>query len=165
MNATTDKPKLATLIIFPELQIAVCDTEGKQVAELQQTFLELWAQHAEQLGYEPNGIEIITRAGVKRLVKHEYGWRAESVPQAPHSGGVVIAPGGPQQGPATTPPPLSDLDVIDAMEKYGGSFVKALAETARRADPINLRRVKAAWPEYWNQYVHMASAPPPEPQQ
>jgi len=45
-----------------------------------------------------------------------------------------------------------DCWTVDAMEKYGGSFVKALAELARRADPINLRKIKATWEEYWMQY-------------
>ena len=38
------------------------------------------------------------------------------------------------------------------MRKYGGSFVKALAEAALRADDDNLRRIKTAWPEYWAKY-------------
>lgn len=41
---------------------------------------------------------------------------------------------------------------IEAMAKYGGSFVKALAEAARRADPVNLRKIREAWPEYWSEY-------------
>ena len=45
-----------------------------------------------------------------------------------------------------------DYWTIEAMEKYGGSFVKALAETARCADPQNLVRIKTAWPEYWTEY-------------
>lgn len=49
-----------------------------------------------------------------------------------------------------------DLKVIEAMEKYGGSFVVALAQAARRADADNLARIKATWPEYWQQYTEMA---------
>ncbi len=30
--------------------------------------------------------------------------------------------------------------------------MSALAEAAYRADGENLRRIKAAWPEYWAQY-------------
>ena len=45
-----------------------------------------------------------------------------------------------------------DYWTIEAMAKYGGSFVKALAEAARRADPQNLARIKMAWPEYWAEY-------------
>ena len=49
-----------------------------------------------------------------------------------------------------------DLKVIEAMEKYGGSFVAALAQAARRADSTNLAKIKATWPEYWQQYTEMA---------
>jgi hypothetical protein len=51
-----------------------------------------------------------------------------------------------------------DLDVIEAMEKYGGSFVVALAQAARRADANNLAKLKAAFPEYWQQYTEMAKS-------
>lgn len=51
-----------------------------------------------------------------------------------------------------------DIDIIEAMEKYGGSFVVALAQAARRADSINLAKLKAAFPEYWEQYRTMAEA-------
>lgn len=50
----------------------------------------------------------------------------------------------------------SDLTVIETMEKYGGSFVVALAQAARRADANNLAKLKAAFPEYWQQYTEMA---------
>lgn len=45
-----------------------------------------------------------------------------------------------------------DLYTIDAMEKWGGSFVAALGRAARRADPDNLERIKKAFPEYWADY-------------
>ncbi len=45
-----------------------------------------------------------------------------------------------------------DYWTMGAMEKFGGSFVKALANLARRADPSNLHRIKMAWPEYWSEY-------------
>lgn len=41
---------------------------------------------------------------------------------------------------------------IEAMSKFGGSFVQALAECARRADDDNLRKIKDAWQLYWEQY-------------
>lgn len=53
----------------------------------------------------------------------------------------------------------TDLDTIEAMEKYGGSFVVALAGAARRADANNLAKLKAAFPEYWDQYSQMVSKP------
>lgn len=50
-----------------------------------------------------------------------------------------------------------DIAVIECMEKYGGSFVKALAVAMQRADAINLAKLKAAFPEYWQQYTEMAA--------
>lgn len=51
-----------------------------------------------------------------------------------------------------------DLKVIDAMQKYGGSFVKALASAACQADAFNLQKLKTAFPEYWQQYTEMAES-------
>jgi hypothetical protein len=41
---------------------------------------------------------------------------------------------------------------IEAMRKYGGSFVKALAEAASHADPVNLQKIKTTFSEYWKEY-------------
>lgn len=49
-----------------------------------------------------------------------------------------------------------ELKVIESMERYGGSFVVALAEAARRADHINLAKIKSTWANYWQQYTEMA---------
>ena len=38
------------------------------------------------------------------------------------------------------------------MEKWGGSFVKALGAAARRADGRNLERIKDAFQDYWSEY-------------
>lgn len=46
-----------------------------------------------------------------------------------------------------------DYRVVENMEKYGGSFVKALAELARRADARNLALIKKTWTEYWDGYT------------
>jgi len=43
------------------------------------------------------------------------------------------------------------------MVKYGGGFVRSLAEAAMRADSDNLRRIKEAWPEYWERYSIMSN--------
>lgn len=51
-----------------------------------------------------------------------------------------------------------DLDIIEAMEKYGGSFVSHLAAAAKHADSKNLAKLKAAFPEYWKQYAEMVDA-------
>jgi hypothetical protein len=49
-----------------------------------------------------------------------------------------------------------DLRVQAAMSMYGGSFVQALAEAFVCADLENRRRIKATWPEYWEQYTNLA---------
>ena len=45
-----------------------------------------------------------------------------------------------------------DYWTTEAMAKYGGSFVKALAEAARHADRQNLVKIKATWIGYWTEY-------------
>ena len=46
----------------------------------------------------------------------------------------------------------ADFKVISAMRLFGGSFVHALATAASKADPDNLEKIKAAWPELWERY-------------
>jgi hypothetical protein len=58
----------------------------------------------------------------------------------------------------TTRAQVADAAVIEAMLHNGGGFVKALAEAAARADSDNLRRIKLAWPEYWEQYSKIETA-------
>lgn len=41
---------------------------------------------------------------------------------------------------------------IRAMGRYGGSFVKSLAETYLIADEDNASRIEAAFPEYMEMY-------------
>jgi hypothetical protein len=55
---------------------------------------------------------------------------------------------------------ISDLEIIDAMEMYGGSFIKALAIAWACADPINRATIKAAFPAYWRQYRDLAERKP-----
>ena len=45
-----------------------------------------------------------------------------------------------------------EMIIIEEMEKYGGSFVKALAKCFRRADPVNFLKLKNTFSEYWSQY-------------
>lgn len=45
-----------------------------------------------------------------------------------------------------------DYETTENMEKYGGSFVRALGDLAKRADAQNLRKIKETWTEYWKQY-------------
>ena len=45
-----------------------------------------------------------------------------------------------------------EFEIVEKMEKYGGSFVKALAECFYRADRHNIDRLKLAFPDYWEEY-------------
>lgn len=45
-----------------------------------------------------------------------------------------------------------DYWTLMAMDKFGGSFVIALANLARRADSTNLALIKSTWSEYWLDY-------------
>ena len=58
--------------------------------------------------------------------------------------------------------PMNEEDclVVEAMEKYGGSFVQALARACHHADANNLYKIKVVWKEYWEQYREMAGLPP-----
>lgn len=47
-----------------------------------------------------------------------------------------------------------DYQVVQMMERYGGSFVQALAVAFQRADHFNFQRLKNAFPEYWNEYTN-----------
>jgi hypothetical protein len=48
----------------------------------------------------------------------------------------------------------ADFKVIENMHLFGGSFVYALARAATKADPENLAKIKAAWPELWEKYAN-----------
>ena len=52
---------------------------------------------------------------------------------------------------------LSDNDIrtIEAMTRFGGSFVRHLGEAAKFADSENLNRIKFAFPEYWRRYEQL----------
>lgn len=51
---------------------------------------------------------------------------------------------------------MKDFDVASAMIEYGGSFVRKLGAAALVADPENLGKIKATWPEYWDTYAQTA---------
>lgn len=51
---------------------------------------------------------------------------------------------------------MTDYDITGAMIVYGGSFVQALARAWRCADAANQAKLKAAFPEYWEQYRGIA---------
>jgi hypothetical protein len=49
------------------------------------------------------------------------------------------------------------FDTLDAMEREGGGYVKALANAARRADANNWERLAPALAVYWVQYAQVAA--------
>lgn len=51
-----------------------------------------------------------------------------------------------------------DHFTLEAMKKYGGGFVKLLAQLAHHADPMNFVKIKRTWPEYWEEYQKMGEA-------
>lgn len=48
-----------------------------------------------------------------------------------------------------------DTYMIEAMEKYGGSFVKSLASMLWLADIFNYNKLAKTFPEYFEQYKDM----------
>jgi hypothetical protein len=46
------------------------------------------------------------------------------------------------------------LRVQENMIKYGGSFVEKLGHALSCADSNNTKRIKRAFPEYWNKYLN-----------
>lgn len=53
---------------------------------------------------------------------------------------------------------MTDDQVLEAMEVYGGSFVLALARCFRAADPVNRARLRAAFADIWANYTEAAQA-------
>jgi len=52
------------------------------------------------------------------------------------------------------------IAVIATMQRYGGSFVKALANAWGCADEDNSARIEATWPEYIQKYSAMVEKEP-----
>jgi len=48
--------------------------------------------------------------------------------------------------------PVRDDEILDAMERYGGSFVIALARLFQRADPHNQAILREAFRHVWIEY-------------
>jgi hypothetical protein len=47
----------------------------------------------------------------------------------------------------------TDWEIVQAMERFGGSFVRMLAACCHKADPVNFAKIKATWPELWAEYA------------
>jgi hypothetical protein len=45
-----------------------------------------------------------------------------------------------------------DYKILQAMQKYGGSFVNQLAVLAYLADSENFEKIKTTFANYWNEY-------------
>jgi hypothetical protein len=58
--------------------------------------------------------------------------------------------------------PIGDYEIVNAMARYGGSFARAVAEAASRADPANLAKLKAAFPDLWDTYAELVTLRRPE---
>lgn len=48
-----------------------------------------------------------------------------------------------------------DFATIEMMERYGGSFMRALAHACKYADESNLERIKTVWRDDWDRYKSM----------
>lgn len=51
---------------------------------------------------------------------------------------------------------MNDYQITEAMIVYGGGFVHKLGWLFRAGDEINRRRLKKAFPAYWQQYAALA---------
>ncbi len=49
-----------------------------------------------------------------------------------------------------------DQEITEVMTTYGGPFVKKLAELYRLGDPVDKRKLREAFPEYWAKYALIA---------
>lgn len=52
------KPKVKSIIMFSNGNMAVCDEHGEQIPELQIPLYQLFAKHAESLGYDLDGASL-----------------------------------------------------------------------------------------------------------
>jgi len=48
---------------------------------------------------------------------------------------------------------ISDEDVAQEMHRFGGSFIRALAQAWYAADIQNRMRIQTAFPDYWTEYA------------
>lgn len=55
---------------------------------------------------------------------------------------------------------LAKQRIVNTMTRYGGSFVKALAEAWHHADPHNRRRLETTFADYFENYRQMAERRP-----
>lgn len=68
------------ILVFQNLNIAVCGEDGQQIPELQESLLSLFAKNAESHGYDPSGWIIETTTGNWKMFRTDIGWNREHVP-------------------------------------------------------------------------------------
>jgi hypothetical protein len=51
---------------------------------------------------------------------------------------------------------ITERDVARCMIEHGGAFVSKLGAAALAADPVNLKKIRDAFPDYWANYLKMA---------
>lgn len=52
---------------------------------------------------------------------------------------------------------MKDYKIIEAMERFGGSFAKSIAVALQRADSTNYERLVEAFPDLMREYEEMAN--------
>ena len=50
----------------------------------------------------------------------------------------------------------TEHQALDAMQKYGGNFVRALERAYVSADPENRQKIRETWRNEWAKYTRMA---------
>jgi hypothetical protein len=84
-NTPPPRPKptaaIAHFRLFPNLAVTVFDQNFRQIPELQIGLLPLWAEHAERMGHNPEGVvvEVESHIGFPkfRIFRTEAGWNWE----------------------------------------------------------------------------------------
>jgi hypothetical protein len=54
-----------------------------------------------------------------------------------------------------------EYEVLDAMQPHGGSFASSLAIAWKKADHDNFKRLRLAFPDYWERYEAIAQTKKP----
>lgn len=71
------RPRPRSLLVLSNFNVATCDHTGAQIPDLQVNLLELWASHAESMGYDVRGLIAETNMGTLQLLKTVDGWRVQ----------------------------------------------------------------------------------------
>lgn len=76
--------KAKSVFFFPNGNTACCDEHGEQIGELQKSWLLLWIDHMEKMGFNPEDLkEIHLPSGMVKLIKIDdegkirYNWQSK----------------------------------------------------------------------------------------